>query len=179
MKKVKILAATVIAALIMNSCIGSFKLTSSLYKWNLSIGSKFANEVVFLVAFPVYPICALGDILIMNTIEFWSDDDVFALKNGDEKQMEFNGTFYTLSKKRNLVKIEQTDNKEVYAELSYDRAKKSWHLKNDNSNEEMIKFLNNSKIKVNLPNKEKQIFDLNEQGIAELNTEIDNSLNLN
>ena len=171
MKKVKILAATVLAAFIMSSCIGSFKLTSGLYNWNSNIGSKFANEVVFLAftIIPVYPVCVILDMFVLNTIEFWSDEEVLALNNGDVKQIEYNGTAYTLSKKRNSLKIEQTDNKNFYAELSYNRMKKSWQLKNDNSNSEIMQFLNNSKINIHLPNNKKQTFDLNEQGIAELN----------
>ena len=169
MRKVKFLAATILAAFIMSSCIGSFKLSRSLYEWNTSIGSKFANEVVFIAISPAYAICVLGDIFITNTIEFWSDEEVFALNNGDVKQIEYNGTAYTLSKKRNSFKIEKTGNKDVYAELSYSRTNKSWRLKNDTCDDEIMQFLNNSKIKIQLPNNKKQMFDINEHGIAELN----------
>ena len=170
------MAATVLAALVMNSCIGSFKLSTSLYEWNSNVGSKFVNEVLFIALLPVYTVCAVGDILIMNTVEFWSDEEAFALNNGDVKQMNYNGTAYTLSKKRNSLKIEQTDNKDVYAELSYNRFNKSWKLKNDNCDAEIIQFLNNSKIKINLPNGEQQAFDFNEHGVAELNEIFSNNV---
>ena len=172
MKKIKFLAATVLVAFVMSSCMGSFKLSHSLYDWNSNIGSKFVNQIVFWCFTPAYVVCLVGDMFILNNIEFWTDEEVFALNSGDVKQIEYNGTAYTLSKKRNSFKIEQTHNKDVFAELSYSRTKKSWQLKNDNCNSEIIQFLHDSKIKVNLPNGEKQTFEISEQGIAELNSAV-------
>ncbi len=62
------------SAFCFTSCIGKFALTSSVMSWNNSIGSKFVNELVF-VAFwilPVYEITGLADLLVINSIEFWS-----------------------------------------------------------------------------------------------------------
>lgn len=64
----------------LSSCIGSFGLTNKLLSWNKSIGNKFVNELVF-VAFcilPVYEVSALADILVVNSIEFWSGDNPMA-----------------------------------------------------------------------------------------------------
>ena len=50
MKKHYITVATVIAlmeSMTLTSCIGSFRLTNSVLKWNNQVGSKFLNEVVF------------------------------------------------------------------------------------------------------------------------------------
>ena len=61
-------------SLLSTSCIGSFSLTKKVMKWNHQVGSKFVNELVF-VAFwivPVYEITALSDLLVINSIEFWS-----------------------------------------------------------------------------------------------------------
>ncbi|MDR3287198.1 MAG: DUF3332 domain-containing protein [Prevotellaceae bacterium] len=170
MKKIKVLAAVIFAAFIMSSCIGSFKLTSQLLEWNKDVGSKFANEVVFLAfhVIPIYEVCYLADVFVLNSVEFWNDGEALALKNGDVKEIEHNGIFYTVTKKRNTLRIEQTDNTSVYAELSYDRIKKSWRVKNDNYNQEIMRFLDDNKIEVYLPNNKKQTFELNKKGIAEL-----------
>lgn len=41
---------------------------------NRHIGSKFVNELVFLAFWilPVYEVTALADVLVINSIEFWS-----------------------------------------------------------------------------------------------------------
>ncbi|MDR3226588.1 MAG: DUF3332 domain-containing protein [Prevotellaceae bacterium] len=174
MKKIKVLTAVVFTAFIMSSCIGSFKLSRSLYEWNTGIGSKFANEVVFIAVSPAYAVCILGDIFIVNSVEFWNDEEVFSMKNSDVKEIEYNGVFYTVTKKRNTLRIEQTDNAAVYAELSYDRIKKSWRVKNDNYNQEIMRFLDDNKIEVYLPNNKKQTFEMNEKGIAELREIVNN-----
>ena len=63
-----------------SSCIGSFRLTNKLLAWNQTIDSKFVNELVF-IAFcivPVYPISAMADLIVINSIEFWSGENPVA-----------------------------------------------------------------------------------------------------
>ena len=69
-----LVAATLASSVLFSSCIGSFGLSNKLLDWNRNIDSKFVNELVF-VAFwivPVYEISALADILVLNSIEFWT-----------------------------------------------------------------------------------------------------------
>ncbi|MDR2652795.1 MAG: DUF3332 domain-containing protein [Prevotellaceae bacterium] len=180
MKKVKIFVVTCIVTFVMSSCIGSFKLTNQLLDWNKDVGSKFANEVVFLAfhIIPIYEVCYLADFLVLNSVEFWEDGEALALKSGDTKEIEHNGVYYTITKKRNNLRIEQRDNKDVYAELSYDRIKKSWRVKNDNYNQEILRFLDDNKVEVYFPNNKKQTFDLNEKGVDELHKIVSNDIPL-
>lgn len=62
------------ASLTLPSCIGSFSLTSKLLSWNKNIDNKFVNELVFIAFWivPVYEVSGLADILVLNSIEFWS-----------------------------------------------------------------------------------------------------------
>lgn len=71
---------TLASSLGLSSCIGSFSLTNKLLSWNKSIGNKFVNELVFLAfcILPVYEVSALADILVVNSIEFWSGDNPMA-----------------------------------------------------------------------------------------------------
>ena len=170
MKKTKIIVAAVLTSLIMSSCMGSFNLTNQVYDWNKDIGSKFANEVVFVALLPAYTFCLTVDLFIINSIEFWNDGDAFAMKSGDIREVEHNGIAYKITKKRTSFKVEQVDDQSVFAEFSYDRMKKSWRLKSDNYNEEILRFLDDNKVEVSIPNSKKQVFDINEQGIAELNS---------
>lgn len=74
------MAATLASSVLFSSCIGSFGLSNKLLDWNRNIDSKFVNELVF-VAFwivPVYEISALADILVLNSIEFWSGSNPVA-----------------------------------------------------------------------------------------------------
>lgn len=77
MRKIKIPVAALLIAgtsLVFTSCIGSFGLTNKVLTWNRHIGPKFVNELVFLAFWilPVYEVTALADVLVINSIEFWS-----------------------------------------------------------------------------------------------------------
>ena len=78
MKKTILTAA--LAALLLSSltsCMGKFALTRNLYAWNDQVSNKFVNEIIF-VAFwilPVYEVCGIADLLVLNTIEFWRGDN--------------------------------------------------------------------------------------------------------
>ena len=71
---------TLCGALTLPSCIGSFPLTNKLLSWNNQIGEKFVNELVFFAFWilPVYEVSALADILVLNSIEFWSGSNPVA-----------------------------------------------------------------------------------------------------
>mgnify|MGYP000051424745 FL=1 len=76
MKKFKTTAICAIlsGSLLFSSCIGSFGLWNGLKDWNQGVGTKFVNEIVFLAfnIIPVYGVAYLADILVLNSIEFWS-----------------------------------------------------------------------------------------------------------
>lgn len=76
MKRLTTLAivCVIMASLSLQSCIGSFALFNKLKAWNEQIDSKFVNELVFLGFWiiPVYEVSFLADILVLNSIEFWS-----------------------------------------------------------------------------------------------------------
>ena len=48
-------------------------MTKNLHNWNGKVGTKWANETVFIVLawVQVYSLAALGDALVFNSIEFW------------------------------------------------------------------------------------------------------------
>lgn len=67
----------VAATLPLQSCIGSFALTNKVITWNNQIGSKFVNELVFFAFWilPVYEVTSIADLLVLNSIEFWSGNN--------------------------------------------------------------------------------------------------------
>ena len=111
MRKTKITAICAIlsGSLLFSSCIGSFGLWSQLKDWNQSLGNKFVNEIVFLAfhIVPVYEVAYLADVIVLNSIEFWSGSNPVAEvgtvktvkgENG-EYLVRTNADGYTITKK--------------------------------------------------------------------------------
>lgn len=63
-----------------SSCIGQFALTNKVLDWNNTVGNKFVNELVFFAfcIIPVYEVTSLADLLVINSIEFWSGSNPVA-----------------------------------------------------------------------------------------------------
>jgi hypothetical protein len=56
-------------------CIGNFGLSGKVRKFNLEqTQDRWGREILFVVLYviPVYPIAGLADIIVFNSIEFWS-----------------------------------------------------------------------------------------------------------
>jgi hypothetical protein len=72
----KTLVASILAlSLLGPSCVGGYRLFRGVASWNTrATDSKWWNEVIHLGLWiiPVYEITLLGDMLIFNSIEFWS-----------------------------------------------------------------------------------------------------------
>ena len=57
-------------------CLGRFAMTTSVRKFNLkAFDSQWGREILFLGlhVVPVYPFCAFADIMVVNSIEFWTE----------------------------------------------------------------------------------------------------------
>ena len=74
----KTVLALLVGAVTLSSCIGSFGLTNKLLDWNKGLSNKFVNELVFILISPAYAVCGLADLLVLNTVEFWTDSKVIA-----------------------------------------------------------------------------------------------------
>ena len=107
--RMTVLCAVLSGSLLCTSCIGSFGLWNNLKDWNQSIGNKFVNEVVFLAfhLIPVYEVAYIADVIVLNSVEFWSGSnplaDVGKVKtvkgeNG-EYMVRTNEDGYTITKK--------------------------------------------------------------------------------
>lgn len=80
MKKNPILVSAILGVALLlplQSCIGSFALTHKVIKWNNQVGSKFINELVFFAFWiiPVYEVTSVADLIVLNSIEFWSGNN--------------------------------------------------------------------------------------------------------
>jgi hypothetical protein len=79
MKLKKALAAGILAlGLGSSSCLGPDNAYGSIKNWNAGLSDQdWVNEVVFLGLhiIPVYQLALLGDIVIFNTIGYWTGDN--------------------------------------------------------------------------------------------------------
>lgn len=115
------------ASILGSSCIGSFQLTNKLLTWNRQIGNKFVNELVFFAFWilPVYEVSALADVLVLNSIEFWSGSNPVAqgtrvIEGNDGRYLvECDGMGYTIKS--------ETDGSVV--RLDFDAAEQSWSVR--------------------------------------------------
>ena len=72
----KAVACTLVLALspFMVGCYGPFVLTKAVFDLNRSVGLGIFQQIVFWVflAVPVYSIALLGDLIVVNLIDFWT-----------------------------------------------------------------------------------------------------------
>ncbi len=75
MRRKSFLAAILAITLFAPSCLGPNKNFNALHEWNEDVtDSRWVNEGIFvvLVIIPAYQITYLFDIVISNSIEWWS-----------------------------------------------------------------------------------------------------------
>jgi len=71
-----------VATLSTTGCYGKFAAFNKLREWNGKISkNKFVNWLIFLVLYivPVYEICMMADVLVINSLEFWTGSNPLAL----------------------------------------------------------------------------------------------------
>lgn len=131
-KNVKVAAILLSMCIVMSSCIGSFGLTNKLKDWNMGIGNKFVNELVFVCMHivPVYEVAIIADALVLNSIEFWTGNSALSKNVGDTKIVKnSNGDDVTITVQENGYNL---SNGETAMNLIFDEADNSWSLEYNN-----------------------------------------------
>ncbi len=158
-------AITLAASLGLSSCIGSFALTNKLLSWNNTIGNKFVNELVF-VAFcilPVYEVSAVADLLVINSIEFWSGSNPVACGtkvidgNDGRYLVECDTKGYTIT----------SENDGSTVRLDFDAEDQAWSIQlPDGTAYPFLTFVDDSHVKVPGVNPgEYSVVELSETGV--------------
>lgn len=132
----------------LTSCIGSFKLTNKMLGWNRHISNKFVNELVF-VAFwvlPVYEVCGLADLLVINSIEFWSGENPIAANtrtvdtDHGRYQVQSNAKGYRITAPDGAVTV-----------LNFDVEKQQWSADIDGTAYPFLTFVDDTHVSLPLP----------------------------
>ena len=165
-----IISATValLMAVVMSSCIGKFALFNKLRQWNSEIGTKWTNELVF-VAFwiiPVYEVAGLADLLVVNSIEFWSGENPVAcgsrIIDGEDGRYTVNTDpeGYTIISHNNGSKVR----------LDFDLDDKTWSVSvNDEPSIPFMTFVDDSHVRMICPDGAFRNIELSENGVMAYN----------
>lgn len=167
MKK-RYLSVAVITALagsmLFSSCIGNFALTKKLLGWNNQIGNKFINELVFFAFWiiPVYEVTALADVLVLNSIEFWSGSNPIAqgksyIDGKDGRYLvECDGKGYTIT----------SENDGSVVRLDFDETERSWSVTaNEGETYKLMTFIDDNHVNMPTPSGEDQVVELSQDGL--------------
>lgn len=172
-KKFMIIAsATVLSSsILLSSCIGSFGLSNKFLAWNKTIDSKFVNEVLFIVFQPAYVITMLADVLVLNSIEFWSGEN--PVQAGIIKTVEGENGVYTVETLDNGYNIKNESGEEM--ELIYNKEDNSWSMVQDEESTKLIKFTGDNQAIVYLPSGGEQKVELSSDGVLALRQAVSGS----
>lgn len=177
MKKRSLISLVTVALacnMLFSSCIGSFGLFNKLLDWNRSLDSKFVNELVF-VAFcivPVYEIAALADILVLNSIEFWSGTNPVA-DVGSVKNIETEKGIYAIETKANGYQIQKEGENAV--DLVYNQENKTWSVEANGENSELLRFESDDEVVMFMPDGTEMQVELSQAGVLAFKQVVENT----
>lgn len=165
MKNLKAASLLLAGTLLTTSCVGSFALFNKLASWNKSAtNSKFLNEIIFLVISPAYSICTFADVLVLNSIEFWSGKNPLASRIGKTQQvLGPDGKYYAVKTLKNGYEITKPNGEKML--FTYDKATNSWSQEKDGQKSEIFRFNPDGTIQASLPDGKKMDVTLDEAGV--------------
>lgn len=153
--KTKGLKSTVclfMAAITMSSCVGSFALFNKLARWNKhATNSKFLNEIIFIAISPAYVFCGAADMLVVNSIEFWSGKNPVANRVGKTENIKGDdGLMYAVKYLEDGYQITKPDGSVLY--FTYNKQEDTWYMNAEGKEKKIIHFNGDGTIKTFLNN---------------------------
>jgi hypothetical protein len=154
---------TLIGSMTLSSCVGSFALTNKVLSWNNQVGNKFVNELVFFAFWilPVYEVTSIADLLVINSIEFWSGNNPMTAstkaidtENG-RYLVECDGKGYTITME---ATGEQT-------RLDFCAEDQTWSVNVDGVEYPFMTFVDDNHVKMITPEGDFRTVELSEQGV--------------
>ncbi len=114
-------------------------LNADLYHWNQGLGNKFVNEIVFLAfhIVPVYEVAYFADVLVLNSIEFWSGSNPIA-QVGTEKTVQGENGEYLVRTNADGYTIIKKGEEDKPLDLVYNKEKRTWNAVADGQTFELI-----------------------------------------
>lgn len=171
MKTKKLLAGSLLCCLSLmplSSCIGSFSLTNKVLNWNHRVGSKFLDEVVFFAfwVLPVYEVTAIADLLVINSIEFWSGSNPMVEAYTKTVETEHGNYIVVCDKEGYTV----TDPSGKEFKLLFDENEQSWSLELENNETyPLFTFIDENHVRLDVPGAETLEFDISNRELIARN----------
>lgn len=164
-KALKSLTALMIGACLMSSCIGSFGLFNKVLDWNKrATGNKFLNWLIFIVISPAYVLCGVADILVINSIEFWSGDNPLAENVGKtESVMGSDGKMYAVTTLEDGYEIKDPEGNVV--NFVYDKKENTWSMVQDGKKTTLLRVKDKDTAEIYLKDGRAMDVTLDEQGM--------------
>lgn len=164
MKKIILsVAICLCGCFLFNSCIGSFALTNRVLDWNKQVGSKFVNELVFFAFWilPVYEVTALADVLVINSIEFWSGNNPVSAST---KVIDTDhGRYLVKCDGKGYDVIDETTGQTI--RLDFDVPTQTWSLNVDGEQMPFMTFVDDTHVKMITPSGDFKVVETSETGI--------------
>lgn len=148
MKKKKLavaLSLILVTSISFQSCIGSFSLTNKVLNWNKQVSNKFVNELVFFAFWilPVYEVTAAADLLVINSIEFWSGNKPLEANNEVIKTDQGD---YLLTRHESGYNITSPDGELL--KFDFDKESQTWSFTKDNSKTDFLRFIDDTHVQM-------------------------------
>ena len=157
---------------LFSSCIGPFALSNKLLAWNQTVSDKFVNALLFIVLSPAYAVTMTGDLLLFNTIEFWTGDN--PIEAGVVTKVQGDNGVYTVETLENGYKIE--DEAGQINQFIYDQESNTWSLVANEKTTKLVTISDDNKNAiVYLPNGEERNVELSDKGVLALRQYVENS----
>lgn len=159
------MAITLAATLCFSSCIGSFSLTNKVLSWNEGVGNKFVNELVFIAfhIIPVYEITVAADVIILNSIEFWTGNNLVAKSSTKEVKGE-NGDIYLVKTDKDGYTITNTADNSTIG-FVFDSNDNSWSVSANGETTKFMTFVDENHVKMPGIDGNEVVVELSQAGV--------------
>ena len=161
-------------AVTFSSCIGSFRLSNRLLSWNKTIGGKFVNELVFLCFWilPVYEVCLIADVLVLNSIEFWRGSNPVA-SNKVQKITGENADYIVRQNADGYHVTNLTDNTEV--DLRFSEETQTWSVEANGVSTPFMTFIDDNNVRMYMPDGTTMDVPISESGVVAFKNVVENN----
>ncbi len=127
------------------------------------MGNKFVNELVFFAfwVLPVYEVSCLADVLVINSIEFWSGSNPVA--QGRSVIEGQDGRYFVDCDSKGYTITSENDGSEV--RLDFDDESRTWSMTTNGETMELMTFIDDSHVQLPAYDGEKTIVELSQPGV--------------
>ncbi len=159
-------ACVALAGLMMlSSCIGSFGLTNRVLEWNKSMtDNKFVNELLFVAMHivPVYPIAMFADVLVTNSVEFWTGNKLIA--DGSTKELKSeNGNYLVKSTEKGYTITKEGEDTPM--EMTFNENTQTWSITAEGETYELLTINGDGTVNLNMQNGSYMTVNADAQGV--------------